>query len=179
MSIGKLWTPITMHVYSSSCILYKKIMLTNATRITYHQDMLNLIKALHPLTIKMAKILWTSWLDQSSCKCICNIVVCINFKTIYWIYFCNNICNIKFNLILINEMNDSKCWIHYILFYLKLSWANVALCFSFFHGGWNCPLLKVSVLCICNVLYWRSFVPKLNSICDVLDFIWMYCACST
>jgi ssDNA-specific exonuclease RecJ len=43
-------------MYSLSCILYKKIMLTNAIGITYHQDMLNLIKALHPLTIKMAKI---------------------------------------------------------------------------------------------------------------------------
>ncbi len=49
-----------MHVYSLSCILYKKIMLANAIGITYHRDMLNLIKASHPLTIKMAKILWTS-----------------------------------------------------------------------------------------------------------------------
>ncbi len=48
------------------------------------------------------------------------------------------------------------------------------LCASlFYHGGSNCPLLKVSVLCLCNVLYWRLIVPKLNRICDVSEFIWM------
>jgi hypothetical protein len=48
------------------------------------------------------------------------------------------------------------------------------LCASlFYHGGSNCPLLKVSVLCLCNVLYWRLIISKLNRICDVLEFIWM------
>jgi hypothetical protein len=37
----------------------------------------------------------------------------------------------------------------------------------------------VSILCLCNVLHWRSIIQKFGSICDVLEFIWMYCACST